>query len=186
MFPNVLEVARRLVRERVQAGDTVIDATMGNGNDTLFLAQTVGAAGKVIAFDIQEEAVRKTRERLQREEVLDRVELRLQSHEEMSLLDVRVSAVMFNLGYLPGGNKEITTQAASTLRAIEAGLGLLKPGGIMTIMIYWGHPAGQAEKEAVEKYCTDLSQTEFLVLKYQYVNQRNQAPFLLAIERRSN
>ncbi|USG68026.1 methyltransferase domain-containing protein [Brevibacillus ruminantium] len=184
MFPNVLEVARNLIRERVSPGETVIDATMGNGNDTLFLATLVGQEGKVVAYDIQPQAIEKTRERLQRERVLERVEMKLASHEEMELLSDSAGAIMFNLGYLPGGNKEITTQASSTVRAISAGLSILKPGGIMTVMIYWGHAAGSTEKEAVLAYCSQLSQMEYLVLHYQYINQQNQAPFLIAIERR--
>lgn len=185
MFPNVLEIARRLIAERLKEGETAVDATMGNGNDTLFLAQLVGEKGKVYAYDIQPQAVERTTERLKQVGVLDRVTIRLTSHEEMTLLDEEAGAIMFNLGYLPGGNKDITTQAQSTLRAIEAGLSLLRPGGIMTIMIYWGHEAGKVEKEAVEQYCRQLDQTKHLVLKYQYLNQQNQAPFLLAIERRS-
>ncbi|EJL39417.1 Putative rRNA methylase [Brevibacillus sp. CF112] len=185
MFPNVLEVARKLIRERVQQGETVIDATMGNGNDTLFLAQLVQETGKVIAFDIQPQAIAKTKDRLEREGLADRVELKLASHEEIESLNVQAAAIMFNLGYLPGGDKEITTQAGSTIRAIESGLRVLRPGGIMTVMIYWGHAAGEVEKEAVEAFCHELSQLEFLVLKYQYINQQNQAPFLLAIERRA-
>jgi len=185
VFPNVLEIARRLIAERLKEGETAVDATMGNGNDTLFLAQLVGEKGKVYAYDIQPQAVERTTERLKQEGVLDRVTIRLTSHEEMTLLDEEAGAIMFNLGYLPGGNKDITTQAQSTLRAIEAGLSLLRPGGIMTIMIYWGHEAGKVEKEAVEQYCRQLDQTKHLVLKYQYLNQQNQAPFLLAIERRS-
>lgn len=170
--------------ERIKPGETAIDATMGNGNDTLFLCNTVGAAGRVIAYDIQSAAMEKTRARLEKEGVLERVDFKLASHEEMSQLADRVGAIMFNLGYLPGGDKEITTKAESTVRAIEAGLNLLRPGGIMTIIVYWGHAAGQVEKEAVTRYCASLDQTEYLVLQYQYVNQQNQAPFLLAIERR--
>lgn len=184
MFPNVLEVARKLIRERVREGETVIDATMGNGNDTLFLAQLVQETGKVIAFDIQPLAIEKTRERLEREGVAERVEMRLASHEEIKFVQEPVGAIMFNLGYLPGGNKEITTEAASTTRAIESGLAVLRPGGIMTVVIYWGHPAGEVEKTAVESFCQSISQQDCLVLKYQYVNQQNQAPFLLAMERR--
>jgi len=185
MFPNVLEVARKLIRERVREGETVIDATMGNGNDTLFLAQLVKEEGKVIAFDIQPLAIEKTKERLEREGVADWVEMKLASHEEIEKLEGSAGAIMFNLGYLPGGDKEITTHAASTIRAIQSGLNVLRPGGIMTVMIYWGHAAGEVEKDTVESFCHELSQLEFLVLKYQYINQQNQAPFLLAIERRS-
>jgi predicted methyltransferase len=184
VLPNVLEVARRLITERIEVGETVVDATMGNGNDTLFLAKLVEEHGRVIAYDIQQEAIEKTRVRLEKEGVLARVDMRLASHEEMSGLNMEVGAIMFNLGYLPGGDKEITTKAESTIRAIRSGLDLLRPGGIMTIIVYWGHPAGRIEKEAVEQFCTQLDQTRFLALKYQYVNQQNQAPFLLAIERR--
>lgn len=184
MLPNVLEVARQLIRERVKPGETVVDATMGNGNDTLFLAQHVGETGRVIAYDIQQEAIEKTKARLQREGVQADTDLRLASHEQVGELAWPVGAIMFNLGYLPGGNKDVTTQAQSTLRAIEAGLGVLRPGGIMTIVVYWGHPAGEVEKAAVEPYVERLDQSQYLVLKYQYLNQQNQAPFLLAIERR--
>ncbi len=186
MFPNVLEVARQVIRERVGSGETVVDATMGNGNDTLFLAQLVGVHGRVIAYDIQPEAVLRTRERLEREGVSGWVDLRLASHEQIGAIPEQVGAIMFNLGYLPGGNKAVTTQAESTCRAIEAGLSILRPGGVMTIVVYWGHPAGQMEKEAVESFCESLDQTRFLVLKYQYLNQQNQAPFLLAVERRGD
>ncbi len=184
MLPNVLEVARRLIRERIAEGETVVDATMGNGNDTLFLAQLVGAGGRVIAYDIQPEAVEKTSARLEREGVREWVELRLASHEEIGKIEEPVGAIMFNLGYLPGGDKTVTTTAESTIRAIQAGLARLRPEGIMTIMVYWGHPAGVKEKDAVEALCESLDQSQVLVLKYQYVNQQNQAPFLLAIERR--
>ncbi|WP_400163438.1 class I SAM-dependent methyltransferase [Brevibacillus sp. TJ4] len=185
MFANVLEIARQLIRERVSSGETVIDATMGNGNDTVFLARLVEEEGKVIAYDIQEQALAKTRERLVQQELAERVELKLASHEEMALLDTQVAAVMFNLGYLPGSDKQVTTMAQSTIRAIQAGLELLRPGGMMTIMVYWGHPAGVQEKETVESFCQQLDQTKYLVLKYQYLNQKNSAPYLLAIERRA-
>lgn len=184
MLPNVLEVARRLIRERVSNAETVVDATMGNGNDTLFLAELVGHEGKVIAYDIQTEAAEKTKARLERYGVLQQVEMHLVSHEEIREIAEPVGAIMFNLGYLPGGNKKVTTHAESTIRAIEAGLSILRSGGIMTIVVYWGHDAGRIEKEAVENHCMNLDQSEFLVLKYQYINQQNQAPFLLAIEKR--
>ncbi|QIC05565.1 methyltransferase domain-containing protein [Brevibacillus sp. 7WMA2] len=184
MFPNVLEVVRQYIRERVEEGETVVDATMGNGNDTLFLAQLVGERGKVYAYDVQSEAIEKTRARLEREQVVERVNLLLTSHEQMKEIPVAIGAVMFNLGYLPGGNKDITTQANTTIRAIEAGLDKLRTGGIMTIIIYWGHEAGTIEKEAVVDYCEKLPQTEYLVLRYQYMNQQNQAPFIIAIEKR--
>ncbi|WP_232697132.1 class I SAM-dependent methyltransferase [Brevibacillus daliensis] len=184
MFPNVLEVVRRFIKERVKVGETVVDATMGNGNDTLFLATHVGDQGKVYAYDVQAEALEKTRQRLEREGLVDRVELLLASHEKMNEIQEEIAAIMFNLGYLPGGNKDITTLANSTIRAIEAGLSKLRIGGIMTIIIYWGHEAGVTEKNAVEKYCENLSQSEYLVLCYQYMNQQNQAPFIIAIEKR--
>ncbi|WP_139489063.1 tRNA (mnm(5)s(2)U34)-methyltransferase [Brevibacillus dissolubilis] len=184
MMPNVLEVVRRYIRESAKPGETLIDATMGNGNDTLFLAQLTGETGRVIAYDVQAQAVEKTRQRLEEEGMLDRVELRLESHVEMGQLAGPVAAVMFNLGYLPGGDEALSTQAETTVQAIEAGLTLLRPGGMMTIVIYVGHQAGVVEKEAVEAYCEQLDLGQYFVLKYQYLNQKNQAPFVLVIEKR--
>lgn len=187
MLHNSLEFTHELIKKRVKTGDTVIDATVGNGGDTLLLAQLVGEDGKVIGFDIQEEAINRTTEKLKNHNLLDRVTLYQTGHEQLlSVYPERdsVSAIVFNLGYLPKGDKRIITSPDTTIKAIEGGLTVLKENGILLIMIYYGHEGGLLEKEAVLNYLTSLPQTNYQVLKYEFINQKNNPPFLLAVEKR--
>ncbi len=151
----------RLVHERLQAhlaaGDLAIDATAGNGHDTLFLARQVGPSGAVQAFDIQRQAIEKTRERLQAAAQHAQVTLHQVGHEHMaervpSDWQGRVAAITFNLGYLPGGHHATTTLPATTLAALDQALALLCPGGVLSVLVYRGHPGGQAEADAVEAW----------------------------------
>ncbi|MBK1780758.1 methyltransferase domain-containing protein [Advenella sp. WQ 585] len=180
----VLSFAHQLLRQAVQPGDVAVDATMGNGHDTLVLAQCVGENGKVYAFDVQEQALQKTRRRLQAAGLDDQVELICQGHQYMNEhVRQALSAVIFNLGYLPGGNKALTTQRDTTLAAITQGLGLLKPHGLLLLVIYPGHEAGRIEQEAIEALLSGLDQQYFRVLRYQLTNQGSSPPYLLAIEK---
>ena len=147
-FLSVLSFAHKLVSERLHPGDIALDATAGTGADTLYLAKCTGSKGKVYAFDIQEQALQLTRERLDKEPpgTLAEVSLLLQSHSLMrecipELEHGRMGAIMFNLGYLPSdsSDKRIMTETASTLTALEAAIELLRPGGIITIVLYPGH-----------------------------------------------
>ncbi|GAB7388337.1 class I SAM-dependent methyltransferase [Bacillaceae bacterium] len=186
MFANVLEVARELVRQRVSAGESVVDATAGNGKDTLFLARLVGERGNVFSFDIQEAALAKTRQLLRAHALEDRVTLIRAGHETLARwVSPPVAAVMFNLGYLPGGDKSITTTASTTIAALEQAFSLLKVGGIITVVVYWGHDTGKEEKAQLEAYLQRFDQREALVLRYEYVNQKNCPPFLFAVEKRA-
>lgn len=189
-FVSIIGFAHQLVSERVRPGDTAIDATAGNGNDTLLLAQWVGDGGVVYSFDIQAEALNHTRERLSAglPEALGRVRLIERSHAELleaipSELHGSVAAVMFNLGYLPGGDHAVVTRPDSTLPALEAALALLRAGGIVTAIVYSGHPGGLDEAHAVERWAAALPQQEYRVLKYQFANQRNHPPYLIAVEK---
>lgn len=157
--------AQAAVRAVAARGDTVIDATVGNGHDTQFLAELVGPSGVVYGFDIQPIALAKTSDRLS---ALDLTNVRLLEVDHLHLassipmtLHSRISAIMFNLGYLPGGDKEITTGVASTRQAIEQAALLLKAGGLLTIMAYTGHDGGMAESQVVESFVTQLRQDEF-------------------------
>lgn len=190
-FLSILSFAHQLVKERTAPGDSVIDATMGNGNDMLMLAERVGPEGFVYGFDIQPEALAQTRAKLEqagryRE---GRIHLYRESHEFM--LDVlpdgligHTSAVMFNLGYLPGHGHEIITRPETTLPALQAALQLLKSGGILTIVLYSGHQGGRSETDAVLDWAGRLPQASYQVLRYGFLNQRNDPPFLIAIEKR--
>jgi len=151
-------LAHEHVREAVSLGDTVVDATVGNGHDTLFLAGLVGEEGNVIGFDVLEEALNSAKARLAEASVLERVSLHHVSHAELAqYCQTDASAVMFNLGYLPGGDQEAITLEGSTIAALEAALGVLGPGGVVTCVCYPGHPGGLEEAEAVLAWSQGLS-----------------------------
>ena len=169
----------------VAEGDTVVDATAGNGNDTLFLAERIGSAGQVYAFDIQGEALAVTEERLKQSNLTTMVTLIRAGHEELTKhVSGPVSVIMYNLGYLPGGNKQITTDYSSTVASLEQALALLKPGGIITIVLYPGHDAGRIEKEKLLAFCEAVPSSEYAVLYSRLVNQANDPPELIIIQKR--
>lgn len=175
---NVISFGHDLLKQFVLKDDITIDMTAGNGNDTLFLASI---SRKVFAFDIQEQAITNTRRLLEKNNISN-VELINSSHEFVrSYVKDLVGAVIFNLGYLPRGNKTITTKYQTTIPAIESVLKLLKPNGICVIVVYPGHPAGYEESIFLEKHLKNLSQEKYQVLKYKFINQANNPPYLLAI-----
>lgn len=156
-----------------------VDATMGNGNDTAFLA---GLAGQVLAFDVQEQALIKTQERL---DSLGLTNARLihAGHETLDQHVDRVRAAIFNLGYLPSADKSIITKPNTTIEALDKLLARLEVGGRVSVMIYYGHEGGDREKDAVLDYVTALDQTRFTAMLYQPLNQINTPPFLVMIEK---
>lgn len=187
-FAGILPFTRSLLQQVIQPGDTAIDATMGNGLDTLFLASQVGATGTVLAYDIQEEALLQTRERLQQDGCLSQAQLLLKGHqmmhEELDQLTSPVAAAMFNLGYRPGGDKNIVTQPSTTIEALHSLTRLVRKEGIITLVIYSGHEQGKVEKEALLQEITSWNPYQFQVLQYQFINQRNDPPFLIAIQKK--
>ncbi|MFD1030336.1 class I SAM-dependent methyltransferase [Metaplanococcus flavidus] len=179
---RVLPFTKFLLEQTVTEGDNVIDATAGNGHDTLFLAQMVGDAGKVYAFDIQENAVQATRNRVKE---FSNVEVILDSHAKIEqYVKEEIGAAVFNLGYLPKGDHSIITKSETTLSAIRQCIQLLKDNGLVVIVIYSGHEGGSEERDAVLDYVQHLPQTKFDVLKYQFINQQHSPPFLVAIEKK--
>jgi SAM-dependent methyltransferase len=154
--------AHELLRSSVGAGDTVIDATAGNGHDTIFLAQLIAPGGKVFAFDIQPEALAATRRRLEEAGVSpDLFELIPSGHETMEdrippPWHGRVAAIVFNLGYLPGGDKSVITSPVTTIAAMNCATRLLRPGGILVAVLYTGHPGGMDEEAAVKTFASGL------------------------------
>ncbi|EUJ21951.1 methyltransferase domain-containing protein [Listeria grandensis] len=183
---GILPFSHDLLTRIILPGDTVIDATVGNGHDTTFLANLVGVNGHVFGFDIQQEAIDTTTELLTEKRVANQVTLLCENHAKMTELlpNQTIKAAIFNLGYLPGGDKTITTLADSTIKAIEGALSMLTIGGIVILVIYHGHPEGQTEKSAVLNYAEALPQEQFHVLEYRFINQRNNPPFVIAIEKR--
>src|SRR5699024_9693561 len=119
-IPRILTFAHYLLKEKINLGDHVIDATMGNGHDTVFLASLVGPTGHVYAFDIQDKALQNTIQRLATSPYQQQVSLYKQDHNQMhTYIKQTVSCIIFNLGYLPGQSKRITTQADNTIQAIQ-------------------------------------------------------------------
>jgi predicted methyltransferase len=156
---KLTEKAHEVVRAVVRPGDVVIDATVGNGHDTCFLVNLVGPAGTVFGFDVQPAALTSAADRLAGRPNVAPVQADHARMRELvpAELQGRVAPVMFNLGYLPGGDHGLTTTAATTLPALAAALDLLKPGGVLTVVAYRGHPGGREEAAAVSEWLGDMS-----------------------------
>ena len=180
---QVTEWIQHFIRQQVREGDLCIDATMGNGNDTLLLARLAGESGQVLAFDIQEQALKNTEDRLAREGLEKSCTLFMESHEYMSRYarEESVSCIVFNLGYLPGGSHGIATKAGTTVRAIKEGLKLLKKKGLLTLCIYSGGDSGFEEKETVLSFLKKLNPREFLVIQAEYINRPGHPPIPVLI-----
>ena len=181
---NARHLAADYMMRTIRQGDTVVDATMGNGKDTLFLCDLVGETGHVYAFDVQAEAVERTRERVREAGCEARTTLLLAGHETMAEhVKGPVQAVMFNLGWLPGAEHVVTTKTDTTLNAVSAALELIAPGGIVTVCVYPGHEEGTRELEALRTYVSGLSVRTFNVLYHSFVNASSQTPQLCLIQR---
>ena len=163
-----------------------IDATAGNGHDTLFLAQHIEKGSKILAFDIQEQAILQTRQLLQNHDFEHKVTFILDSHAQISnYLDDQdlVRLAIFNLGYLPSADKSVITQPQTTIEALEKLCHLLVKGGRIAIMIYYGHEGGDIERDAVLDFVSQLNQQEYTAAIYRTLNQVNNPPFLVMIEK---
>ncbi len=176
--------AAELIGPALFPGARAVDATMGNGKDTLWLCGLVGETGRVYAFDVQAEAVARTRELLEREGVVDRATLFCRGHEHMAeVVDGPVDAVMFNLGWLPGAEHGVTTRVETTLQAADAALTLLKPEGLLTICVYPGHDEGTRELNALTAWAASIDPRRYDALMKHYMNQPNDPPVLIAVKR---
>ena len=179
-------VAAQYMAQVLHSGDLAIDATMGNGHDTERLAQLVGPDGHMIAFDIQEQAVENTRQRLEAAGLMDRVTLIRDSHANMAAyVDRPPRLIAFNLGFLPGGDKQVTTLLDSTLTAVQAAMELLAPGGMLLICSYPGHAEGQRELDALRNLFAAVPPQAFNILEHRFVNAGPGAPVCFAAEKQT-
>lgn len=177
-------IASDCLHQVIQSGDTVIDATLGNGHDTCMLAELVGEGGHVIGFDIQPDAVERTRAALKEKGLLERCTLYAEGHQHIAeRVTSPVRAVVFNLGWLPGGDKSITTHWDTTRTAIAAALSLLLPGGVCTVCAYPGHAAGDEERAALMDFLAQLRPQEYNVLHHRFLNAGPGAPECFVIQR---
>lgn len=179
MLQKILDTAKSYIGEITNPSDILIDATCGNGHDTNFLSQLC-PSGHVYSFDIQKEALDKAKAKYD----LNNVTYIHDGHETVgSYVSSPVKAAIFNLGYLPGGDKTITTNFPTTKLAIEEIFKILSIGGRIAIVIYHGHPSGKNERDLLLEELSTWPQDKANILRYQYINQKNNAPFLVLIEK---
>ena len=189
ILTKTTDLAMYMTAGYIDEGDLVIDATCGNGNDTVLLSNAVGPEGAVIAFDIQEKAVDATRKLLKEERIENTVVVNdsftnMEEYVETDDEDECPQAVIFNLGYLPGGDKDITTKTEDTLDGISVALELIRTGGVVTCTHYSGHEEGAKEKEAVLAMAKALPQDKYHVVYMNMYNQPNDPPEILMITKK--
>lgn len=181
---DLLTLQKHFILSHLAPGDTVADFTMGNGNDTLFLSQTVGPAGHVYAFDLQEGALAATRRHLEENGAPLNYTLICASHHRLKeFIKEPIKAGMFNLGYLPGGvEKGITTKRATTLPAVQDALDILAPEGILLVAVYPGHEEGRLEGEMLAAYAATLNRYQICASCFRLLNSPV-APYFFIFEK---
>jgi len=188
MFTKATTLVHHWMEAHVEPGHYVVDATAGNGHDTMLLARCVGPDGHVVAMDIQPEAVEHTRARLQDAGLLDRCTLFAMSHGALAGVlsdDILIDCAVFNLGYLPGSDKTVITRPESTLQAHRWIVERLSPGGVLFSTVYTGHEGGQEEADALLEWSMGLGGRRYSVARHEWINQEGKPPFILIIKQRS-
>ena len=179
---DLLELHKYFILKHLKPGDVAVDFTMGNGHDTEFLSKTVGPEGFVYAFDIQEQALASTQENLVKAGCPDNYQLILDSHSNVKkYVDVPFRAGMFNLGWLPGGDKSITTLRETTLPAIRDAISLMDRDAILNIAVYPGHEEGDAEGQMILDYLASISRHRICATLVKIVNSPT-SPFFIVVE----
>lgn len=182
IFNNPSDICDFYIQALVAPGDTAVDATVGNGNDTLKLSNAVGKDGLVYGFDIQEKAIEAAKGQ---DYKYDNVKFFKESHADMDkFVREQVKAVVFNLGYLPGGDHTISTKCETTLPALEKAMALLVPGGAVIAVIYRGGDSGFAESDSVVEYIKSIDYKSFNVLFFDYINRPKNPPMVCVIQKK--
>ncbi|MBQ0124789.1 MAG: class I SAM-dependent methyltransferase [Clostridiales bacterium] len=180
---DLLALEKALISPHVRTGGTVVDFTMGNGHDTLWLSRAVGDEGKVYAFDIQKQALDSTRALLD-ENGVSNCTLILDSHSNVkNYVSEPICAGLFNLGFLPGGDKSITTLVDTSLAAIKAGIDLLADDGGLLIAVYPGHAEGTREGEFIEAALSEYDRRKICCSKFRIINSPT-SPFFFLVEKK--
>lgn len=181
---NLLEIEKNFLIPHIKKGGVAVDFTMGNGHDTLWLSEAMGEGGKVYAFDIQPQALESSRRLLEAENAPKNYTLILDSHSNvMDYVSEKICVGMFNLGFLPGGDKSITTKRETTMVAIRAAIDLLADDGALLIAVYPGHAEGTIEGELIEEELSKLNRKELCASKFKIVNSPT-SPFFFVVERK--
>lgn len=177
---DILALEKSFILNHIKEGDTVADFTMGNGYDTLFLSKTVGENGRVYAFDIQQSALISTEKRLKENNAPENYTLICDSHHNArEYIKTPIKAGMFNLGYLPGGDKSITTKRETTLSAIETAISLLDKDAILLIAVYPGHEEGEIEGELINELLEKFDRKQYCCAKFRIINSPTSSYFYI-------
>ena len=181
---ELTELHKYFILQHLKEGDVAVDFTMGNGNDTLFLSKAVGSAGRVYAFDIQEEALISTEKHLRDNSAPENFTLICASHHRVrEFVKEPIKAGMFNLGYLPrSGRKTVTTMRETTMLAVEAALDMLLPDGVLIIAIYPGHEEGMLEGEMLKEYFKGTSKYQICPSEFRILNSPD-SPYFFLVEK---
>lgn len=180
---DLLALEKSLISPHVKVGGVAVDFTMGNGHDTLWLSRAVGDAGRVYSFDIQQQALDSTAALLSSERA-ENCTLILDSHSNVKkYVEEPICVGLFNLGFLPGGDKSVTTLVETTLPAIRDGIDLLGDGGALLIAVYPGHAEGTREGEAIERMLADYDRRKICCSKFRIVNSPS-SPFFFLVEKK--
>ncbi|MDA1029104.1 MAG: rRNA methyltransferase [Bacteroidetes bacterium] len=187
MISKATDFVHILVSRLVKPGDFVVDATCGNGHDTSFLSDVVGPTGRVLAMDVQEIAIERTKALIG--EVGSRVIVEKSSHDRLiELLEANrlppPKVVLFNLGFLPGSDKRVRTSPKTTLPAVSQAISCIHKDGAVFVVVYTGHEGGSEEADALEKHLSSLDPKQYVLSKHQAINQEGLPPYVLVIQRR--
>lgn len=180
METNINSYLHSIVLQHIKPTDLCLDATCGNGYDTVFLAQH---AAFVHAIDIQEMAIQNTLQQLQSNHIKN-VSLYHNSHDQLHTLfpNMQFNIIMYNLGYLPNSDHTIKTTPSTTLSSLQQAINLLAPKGIITITLYTKHEGGFEESQAIETYLRELDKKEYTIIKSTYLN-RAHSPYVIIIQK---
>ena len=196
-IPSILDstksILERVLEDAQASADSVVavDGTVGNGHDTLFLASWVGQGGRVFGFEVQASGLAAALQRLENAHVAERATLVHAGHETLGEhipLEYQgsVAVGMYNLGYLPGSDKETITRARTTIASLEALMPMLRQHGVITVHIYTGHEGGTEEGSGVLEWSRHLDWKEWRVARYDFTNKQHNKETLLIIERLSS
>ena len=181
---DLMGLEKQFLSAHIKEGITAVDFTMGNGHDTLFLSKAIGENGKLYAFDIQDAALANTKARLEENCCYDNYTLIKASHSLVKeYVKEKIDVGVFNLGYLPGGDKSITTLRETTLPAVDAALDLLNDDGIILIAIYPGHAEGEIEGKLLTERLSTLDRKQICVSRFTILNSPT-SPYFIAIEKK--
>lgn len=188
IYNNVNNYIKAIALRKIKTGSVVVDATVGNGNDILYLLKLIGREGIAYGFDIQDIAIKNTQEKIKIDNngvVPDNCILINDGHQFLDkYVNTQVNFIVFNLGYLPKGDHNIITTPANTIIAIEKSMKILKKSGCICIATYLSHKGGMDEYDAVTDFLKQVKQEEFNISKIEFINQRNNPPVLFLIEKR--